>query len=213
MGQSAVNDLLRCVSTVGGTCPGACHTGAIAIPEVTPDVRAATTRFYQNLGGDFTPGLGLYRAATGEYLFSGDEGSRLGGALASAPYFGDRAPIWCSFDPMVNRRQVEAIEYLKEENRVLKERLGSRRPRFTDAERRRLARRAYALGRKALSELAYKLTVRRLVRHSHSRRNEGAGPATVSVGLTYIGVVLELSSLHDTAISTVETDRRTHQAG
>lgn len=66
-------------STVSGTCPGACHTSGIAIPEVTPEVRAATTRFYQNLGEDFIPGLGLYRAATGEYLFSGDEASRLGG--------------------------------------------------------------------------------------------------------------------------------------
>ena len=53
----------------------------------------------------------------------------------------------------INRRQLEAIEYVKEENRLLKERLGGRRLRFTDAERRRLARIAYALGRKALSEL------------------------------------------------------------
>ena len=53
----------------------------------------------------------------------------------------------------INRRQLEAIDYLIEENRLLKERLGGRRLRFTDAERRRLARRAYALGRKALSEL------------------------------------------------------------
>jgi hypothetical protein len=36
---------------------------------------------------------------------------------------------------------------------LLKERLGGRRLRFADAERRRLARRAYALGRMALSEL------------------------------------------------------------
>jgi putative transposase len=44
-------------------------------------------------------------------------------------------------------------EYLEEENRILKERLGRRRIRFTDTERRRLARRAHALGRKALNEL------------------------------------------------------------
>jgi putative transposase len=42
----------------------------------------------------------------------------------------------------INCRQLEAIEYLKAENRLLKERLGGRRLRFTDAERRRLARRA-----------------------------------------------------------------------
>lgn len=53
----------------------------------------------------------------------------------------------------INRWQIEAIEYLKEENRPLKERLGNRRIRFTDAERRRLARKAHALGRKALRQL------------------------------------------------------------
>jgi len=81
--RSTVSD-----STVGGACPGGCHTSGIAIPEVTPEVRAATTRFYQNLGENFIPGLGLYQAATGEYLFSGDEASRVGGLLASAPFVG-----------------------------------------------------------------------------------------------------------------------------
>lgn len=64
----------------------------------------------------------------------------------------------------INRRQIEAIEYLKEENRLQKERLGGQRLRFTDAERRRLARRAYALGRKALSELDTVVTPDTLMR-------------------------------------------------
>jgi putative transposase len=64
----------------------------------------------------------------------------------------------------INRQQVEVIEYLKEENRLLKERLGGRRLRFTDAERRRLARRAYSLGRKALSELDTLVTPDTLMR-------------------------------------------------
>jgi hypothetical protein len=42
----------------------------------------------------------------------------------------------------ISRRQLAAIDYLKEENRLLKERLGGRRLRLTDAQRRRLARRA-----------------------------------------------------------------------
>jgi putative transposase len=50
------------------------------------------------------------------------------------------------FAGWVNRHQLDVIDYLQEENRVLKERLGGRRVRFTDAERRRLARKAYALG-------------------------------------------------------------------
>ena len=38
----------------------------------------------------------------------------------------------------VNRHQQEVIEYLQEENRVLREQLGGRRLSFTDAQRRRL---------------------------------------------------------------------------
>src|ERR1019366_8069744 len=57
------------------------------------------------------------------------------------------------FAGWVNRRQLDVIEYLQEENRVLKKRLDGRHIRCTDAERRRLARRAQALGRKVLNEL------------------------------------------------------------
>ena len=38
----------------------------------------------------------------------------------------------------VNREQAAIIDYLREENHVLRERLGSKRLRFTDVERRRL---------------------------------------------------------------------------
>jgi len=57
------------------------------------------------------------------------------------------------FAGWVNRHQLDLIDYIQEENRLLKERLGGQRIRFTDAERRRLARKAFALGRKALNEL------------------------------------------------------------
>ena len=40
------------------------------------------------------------------------------------------------FAGWVNRRQLEVIEYLQEENRVLTERMSGRRLRITDAERR-----------------------------------------------------------------------------
>lgn len=56
------------------------------------------------------------------------------------------------FAGWVNRHQLDVIEYLQEENRVLKERLGGRRLRFTDAERDRLARKAQALERKMTLE-------------------------------------------------------------
>src|ERR1700694_5817187 len=64
----------------------------------------------------------------------------------------------------ITRRQLDVIAYLQEENRVLKERLGGRRLRFTDAERRRLARKAQALGRKVLNELETLVTPDMLLR-------------------------------------------------
>ena len=54
----------------------------------------------------------------------------------------------------VNRGQQQVIEYLVEENRVLHEQLAGRRLRLTDGQRRRLAVRAKALGRKALMGVA-----------------------------------------------------------
>ena len=46
----------------------------------------------------------------------------------------------------MNQRQLQAIDYLKEENRVLREQLGDRRLRLTDDQRCRLAAKAKALG-------------------------------------------------------------------
>jgi putative transposase len=46
----------------------------------------------------------------------------------------------------LNHRQYQLIDYLREENRVLREQLGERRLRFNDDQRRRLAVRAKAIG-------------------------------------------------------------------
>ena len=53
----------------------------------------------------------------------------------------------------VYRHQLIVIEFLQAENRLLKEKLGPKRIRFTDAERALLARKAKAVGRKALLKL------------------------------------------------------------
>jgi hypothetical protein len=53
----------------------------------------------------------------------------------------------------VHRHQLTVIEFLQAENRLLKETLGGKRLRFTDAERALLARKAKAVGRKGLLEL------------------------------------------------------------
>ena len=50
----------------------------------------------------------------------------------------------------LQRQQAATIDYLKAENRMLRERLGGRRIIFADAERRRLAEKARVLGRQAL---------------------------------------------------------------
>jgi hypothetical protein len=42
------------------------------------------------------------------------------------------------FAGWMNRRQCEVLEYLLKENRILREQLGGRRLRFTDAQRPRL---------------------------------------------------------------------------
>ena len=89
----------------------------------------------------------------------------------------------------VNRGQQQVIEYLVEENRVLREQLGGRRLRLTDAQRRRLAVRAEALGRKALLGIACIVTPDTLLRwyrslvarkYDGSRRREPGRPPTQS---------------------------------
>ena len=63
----------------------------------------------------------------------------------------------------MNQRQRNVIEYLREENRILREQLGERRLRFKNDQRRRLAVRAKGLGRKLLAEMVTPDTL--LARH------------------------------------------------
>jgi hypothetical protein len=54
----------------------------------------------------------------------------------------------------MNQRQLQINDYLREENRVLREQLGGRRIRLNDDQRRRLATKAKSLGRRLLAEVA-----------------------------------------------------------
>jgi len=103
------------------------------------------------------------------------------------------------FAGWVNRHQLDVIEYLQEENRVLKERLSGRRLRFTDAERCRLARKARSLGRKVLNELETLVTPDTLLRwyrvlvackwdYSHRR-----GPGRPRTKKTIVDLVLRMA--------------------
>lgn len=56
------------------------------------------------------------------------------------------------------------MAYLIEENRLLRRQIGRRRVRLTDDDRRRLARRAYRLGREALRDVATIVTPDTLLR-------------------------------------------------
>ena len=54
----------------------------------------------------------------------------------------------------LNRHQEDLIDYLREENRILREQLRGQPLRLTDAQRRRLAVRGKRLGRRALTKVA-----------------------------------------------------------
>ena len=53
---------------------------------------------------------------------------------------------------LMNREQHMVIDYLQEENKILKENLSGKRIRYTDKQWRRLVLKAKALGRKTLAE-------------------------------------------------------------
>jgi hypothetical protein len=64
----------------------------------------------------------------------------------------------------LERREREALAYLIEENRLLRRQLGGRRLRLTDDDRRRLAVRAFRVGRQVLREIATIVTPETLLR-------------------------------------------------
>jgi transposase InsO family protein len=64
----------------------------------------------------------------------------------------------------LNRHQQRVLDYLREENRVLKAQLGSRKLRPTDDDRIRLAVRGIALGHKMLAEFASIVTPETILR-------------------------------------------------
>ncbi|MEO6595615.1 MAG: hypothetical protein ABIP94_12755 [Planctomycetota bacterium] len=68
------------------------------------------------------------------------------------------------FAGLVNRKQSNVVEFLREENRVQREQIGKRRLRLTDAQRARLGAKAKALGRSALTAVATIVTPDTLMR-------------------------------------------------
>ena len=78
----------------------------------------------------------------------------------------------------MNQRQLQAINYLREENRVLREQLDGRRLRLNDDQRRRLAAQANGVGRKLSAELATIVTPETLLawhRKLIAQKYDGSG--------------------------------------
>jgi hypothetical protein len=71
--------------------------------------------------------------------------------------------IQVSLAGWMNRQQQFAIEYLQEEIRILKEQQGSRRPKFTDDQRRLLARKAKLIRFGRLKEIVNLVTPQTLL--------------------------------------------------
>ena len=87
-----------------------------------------------------------------------------------------------TFAGWVNRHQEDLIDDLREENRVLREQLGSKPLRLTDAQRRRLAVRGKRLGRRALAQAVSIVTPdtilrwqRRLIAKNDGSAHRGRG--------------------------------------
>jgi hypothetical protein len=82
-----------------------------------------------------------------------------------------------SFAGWVNRKQQKVIDYLLEENRVLREQLGGRRLRLNDDQRRRLAAKGKVLGRAVLRKFAGIVTpdtILRWYRHLIAKKYDGS---------------------------------------
>jgi hypothetical protein len=101
-----------------------------------------------------------------------------------------------TFSGWINRHQQSVIEYLQAENRALREQLGPKRIRWTDAQRRLLAEKARAVGRAALAELGPVVTPDTLLRwyrklvaakYDGSKRRKPGRPRTHRVHRTHPG--------------------------
>ena len=76
--------------------------------------------------------------------------------------------LLATFAGFVNRQQDQVIQFLREENRVLKEQLGSHRPWLTEDQRRRLAAKGRPLGRSLLAKVATIVTPDTILRWYHT---------------------------------------------
>src|SRR5215471_19040430 len=121
----------------------------------------------------------------------------------------------------MNHRQQLVIEYLRQEIRVLQEQLG-KRPRFNDDQRRRLAAKGKAIGRKSLRHFASIVTPdtllawhRRLIAKkydSSKKRKPGRPPTKMDIRELILGMARENRSWGYTRIQGALANLR-HKVG
>ena len=113
----------------------------------------------------------------------------------------------------ITRQQDAVIDYLREENRVLKEQLGGRRFPLTDDQRRRLAAKGKVLSRKLLDKIATIVTPDTILRWHHRlvsmkwdyswRRKPGRPPLALTIRRLVVQFALENSSMVEPVPPTV----------
>jgi len=103
----------------------------------------------------------------------------------------------------VNEQQRAVHAYLKEENRVLRELHGRKRLRFSGDQRRRLATKGHALGRRVLKEFGSIVTpdtILRWHRELIARKYDGSakrGPARPPIAKEVRAMVVRMASEND----------------
>ena len=108
------------------------------------------SRAVQKLARNITPSLAASCDETSLSRLAGQRVESLSMSTAIQPW----TLLVVAVAGWIQREQQLAVEYLLEENRILKARLRGKRLRFTDDERRRLAAKGKVLGRKLLAEVA-----------------------------------------------------------
>ena len=109
-----------------------------------------------------------------------------------------------AFSGWVNRQQQNVIDYLVAENRVLREQLGDRRLHLNDDQRRRLAVKGKALGRKVLGEVACIVTpdtILRWYRKLVARKYDGSakrGPGRPRTRQETVVLVIQIATENPT---------------
>ena len=109
-------------------------------------------------------------------------------------------PLAVALAGWLNQQQHDIIDYLREENKVLREQLGNRRLRLSDEQRRRLAVRARKLGHKVLAEVASTVTPETLLswhRKLIARKYDGSkrrGPGRPPVVEQFRSLVVRMAT-------------------